>query len=89
MQMISILKHAVMISFFVFVMMLLVDFIEIASKGRMSGIIKGGRWRQYNTDILFGVYPRLPGRFYERQSVCPRLDILWRHRGWNDRHIRR
>ena len=33
MQIISILKHAVMISFFVFVMMLLVDFIEIASKG--------------------------------------------------------
>jgi len=63
MQMISILKHAVMISFFVFVMMLLVDFIEIASKGRMSGIIKGGRWRQYTLTSFLGSTPGCLGAF--------------------------
>ncbi len=63
MQMISILKHAVMISFFVFVMMLLVDFIEIASKRRMSGIIKGGRWRQYTLASFLGSTPGCLGAF--------------------------
>ncbi len=32
---------------FVFVMMLVVDFIDTASQRRMSDLIKGGRWRQY------------------------------------------
>jgi len=67
MQIISILKHAVMISFFVFVMMLLVDFIEIASKGGMSAIIKGGRWQQYTLAFFLGSTPGwLPGCFSER-----------------------
>ena len=63
MQIISILKHAVMISFFVFVMMLLVDFIEIASKGGMSDIIKGGRWRQYTLASFLGSTPGCLGAF--------------------------
>ena len=63
MQMFSILKHAVMIRFFVFVMMLLVDFIEIASKGRMSGIIKGSRWRQYTLASFWGSTPGCLGAF--------------------------
>ncbi|MFC1577423.1 putative manganese transporter [Thermodesulfobacteriota bacterium] len=63
MQIIYILKHAVMISFFVFVMMLLVDFIEIASKGHMSDIIKGGRWRQYTLTSFLGSTPGCLGAF--------------------------
>ena len=51
------------ISFFVFVMMLLVDFIEMASKGRMSGIIKGGRWRQYTLASFLGSSPGCLGAF--------------------------
>ena len=38
-------------------MMLLVDFVDIATKGRMSGIIKGGRWRQYALTSLLGSTP--------------------------------
>jgi len=52
-----------MITFFVFVMMLLVDFIEIASKGRMSGIIKGGPWRQYTLASFLGSTPGCLGAF--------------------------
>ena len=63
MQIISIFKHALMISFFVFVMMLLVDFIDMASKGRMSGIIKGGRWRQYTLASFLGSTPGCLGAF--------------------------
>ena len=63
MELISIFKHALMISFFVFVMMLLADFIDIASKGRMSGIIKGGRWRQYILASFLGSTPGCLGAF--------------------------
>ena len=63
MDLASIFKHALMISFFVFVMMLLIDFIEIASKGRMSGIIKGGPWRQYTLASFLGSTPGCLGAF--------------------------
>jgi len=63
MELTSIFKHALMISFFVFVMMLLVDFIEMASKGRMSGIIKGGPWRQYTLASFLGATPGCLGAF--------------------------
>jgi hypothetical protein len=63
MEPLSIFEHALMISFFVFVMMLLVDFIEMASKGRMSGIIKGGRWRQYTLASFLGSTPGCLGAF--------------------------
>lgn len=63
MELISIFKHALMISFFVFVMMLLVDFIDMASKGRMSGIIKGGRWKQYTLASFLGSTPGCLGAF--------------------------
>jgi hypothetical protein len=63
MQIIFIFKHALMITFFVFVMMLLVDFIEMASRGRMSGIIKGGPWRQYTLASFLGSTPGCLGAF--------------------------
>lgn len=63
MQTVGIFKHALMISFFVFVMMLLVDFIDIATKGRLSVIIKGGRWRQYTLASFLGSTPGCLGAF--------------------------
>ena len=63
MVVLGVFKHALMITFFVFVMMLLVDFIEMASKGRMSGIIKGDRWRQYTLASLLGSTPGCLGAF--------------------------
>jgi hypothetical protein len=62
-QTVGIFKHALMISFFVFVMMLLVDFIDIATKGRLSVIIKGGRWRQYTLASFLGSTPGCLGAF--------------------------
>jgi len=63
MQIMPILKHALMITLFVFVMMLLVDFINMASKGRISGIIKGGQWRQYTLASFLGSTPGCLGAF--------------------------
>jgi hypothetical protein len=63
MELLSTFKHALMISFFVFVMMLLVDFVDTASKRRISDIIKGGRWRQYTLASFFGSTPGCLGAF--------------------------
>jgi len=63
MAILSIFKHALMISFFVFVMMLLVDFIDTASQRRMSDLIKGGRWRQYTLASFLGSTPGCLGAF--------------------------
>ena len=63
MELFPIFKHALMVSFFVFVMMLFVDFINMASNGRMTGIIKGGRWRQYTLASFLGSTPGCLGAF--------------------------
>jgi hypothetical protein len=63
MEIIIVFKHALVITFFVFVMMLLVDFIDSTSKGRMSEIIKGGPWRQYTLASLLGSTPGCLGAF--------------------------
>ncbi len=63
MEIISVLKHALLISFFVFVMMLLVDFVDTVSKKRLSEILKGGRWRQYTLASFLGSTPGCLGAF--------------------------
>ena len=63
MDILPIFEHALMITIFVFVMMLLVDFIDMASRGRMSSIIKGGRWRQYTLASFLGSTPGCLGAF--------------------------
>jgi len=63
MEIISILKHSLLISFFVFVMMLLVDFIDIATEKRISIIMQGGTWRQYTLASFFGSTPGCLGAF--------------------------
>ncbi|MFH1645455.1 MAG: putative manganese transporter, partial [Candidatus Omnitrophota bacterium] len=57
------LEHAVVISVFVLVMMLFVDYINVITKGRMSAIIKGGRMRQYFTASFLGSVPGCLGSF--------------------------
>jgi len=42
----TIFKHAVVISFFMFVMMLPVDFVDTVSQARIARLIRGGRWRE-------------------------------------------
>ena len=63
MEILSVFKHALMISFFVFVMMLLVDFINIATKGRASSVLQGGQWRQYALTSFLGSTPGCLGAF--------------------------
>ncbi|MBN1931371.1 MAG: arsenic efflux protein [Desulfobacterales bacterium] len=52
-----------MISFFVFVMMLLVDFVDMATQRRISAIMQGNRWRQYTLASFLGSTPGCLGAF--------------------------
>jgi len=52
-----------MITIFVFVMMMLVDYVNVLTKGRMSAAIKGGRWRQYLGASFLGATPGCLGAF--------------------------
>ena len=63
MDLLSIFKHSLIICFFVFVMMLLVDFVDSISKRRISQIMKGSRWRQYTLASFFGSTPGCLGAF--------------------------
>jgi hypothetical protein len=63
MEIIGIVKHAMMITVFVFVMMVLVDFIDAASKERLSSMVKGGPWRQYTLASFLGATPGCLGAF--------------------------
>ena len=63
MKIISIANQALMITVFVFVMMLLVDFIDTASERRLSAIMQGGRWRQYTLASFLGSTPGCLGAF--------------------------
>ena len=63
MEILTIFKHALMITVFVFVMMLLVDFIETVSTGRMSKLMQGSQWRQYSLASFLGSTPGCLGAF--------------------------
>ena len=57
------LIHAVMITLFVFTMMLLVDYVNVLTKGRLSAVIRGGAFRQYTVASFLGSLPGCLGSF--------------------------
>ena len=63
MGIVTVFKQALLITFFVFVMMLLLDFVDSVSKRRLSKIIKGGPWRQYTLASFLGFTPGCLGAF--------------------------
>jgi hypothetical protein len=63
MLVIEVLKHALIITLFVFVMMVLIDYINVMTRGRLSQIVKGGQWRQYFVASFLGATPGCLGAF--------------------------
>jgi hypothetical protein len=59
----GIVKHALMITMFVFVMMLIVDFLDMVSQKRLTALMKGGIWRQYTVASFLGATPGCLGAF--------------------------
>ena len=57
------LRHSLMITVFVFTMLMLVDYINVLSRGRMTLAIRGGRFRQYVAASFLGATPGCLGAF--------------------------
>ncbi len=55
--------HSLMITLFVFVMMILVDYINVLTRGKMSNAIKGSQGRQYVIASFLGATPGCLGAF--------------------------
>ena len=58
-----VINHSIMITLFVFVMMLIVDYINVFTKGKMEKVVKGGKGRQYTTASFLGSTPGCLGAF--------------------------
>ncbi len=63
MEVLGVIEQALMITVFVFAMMLLVDFIDTASEERISARVRGGPWRQYALASFLGGTPGCLGAF--------------------------
>jgi hypothetical protein len=57
------LKHALMVTSFVFVMMMFIDYLNVLTVGKITAIIKGGRFRQYVVAAFLGAIPGCLGAF--------------------------
>jgi hypothetical protein len=60
---IQVLRHALIVTFFVFVMMVMIDYINVWSKGRLAIAVRGGQWRQYVVASFLGATPGCLGAF--------------------------
>jgi len=56
-------KQAVMITGFVFIMMLLIEYINVSLKGKWSNALSGQTWKQYVFAALLGAVPGCLGAF--------------------------
>lgn len=62
-EILPIVNRAIIITLFVFVMMLLVDYFNVLTKGRMRKAVKGSRFRQYTAASFLGATPGCLGAF--------------------------
>ncbi len=60
---ISIARHAIQITVFVFLMMLAIDYFNVLTGGKAKNVVKGGLWRQYITTSFLGSTPGCLGAF--------------------------
>jgi len=57
-------KHGLMITIFVFVMMLLVDYLNVITSGKLKTIVRGKQFRQYAIASFLGATPGCLGSFF-------------------------
>jgi len=57
------LNHAIMITSFVFVMMLIIEYVNVLTKGLWQESLKENRWKQYLTAAVLGALPGCLGAF--------------------------
>ena len=59
----EILQHSIKISILVFLMMIVIDFVDVKTRGRLKEFVKGNIWRQYTTASFLGATPGCLGAF--------------------------
>lgn len=59
----DVINHSIMITLFVFVMMLIIDYVNVLTEAKMEKTIKGGRGRQYTITSFLGATPGCLGAF--------------------------
>ena len=59
----QIINRSIMITIFVFVMMLLVDYFNVLTRGKMKNMVKGSRFKQYTIASFLGATPGCLGAF--------------------------
>ena len=57
------LKQSLIVTAFVFAMLMFVDYVNVLTRGRMTSAIKGGRFRQYIVASFLGATPGCLGAF--------------------------
>ena len=57
---IIVVKHALMITGFVSVMMLVIEYVNVFTKGRWQERLSHQRWEQYLLADFLGATPRIP-----------------------------
>ncbi|MEN8122432.1 MAG: putative manganese transporter [Bacteroidota bacterium] len=62
-EVLDILKHAVMITGFVFVMMLVIEYINVQTKGLWQNLVSKNQWKQYLFAAVLGAIPGCLGAF--------------------------
>ncbi len=63
MLVLEILQHSIKITILVFLMMIVVDFIDVKTRGRLKELVSGNVWRQYTTASFLGATPGCIGAF--------------------------
>ncbi len=61
----QVFNDTVLITVFVFITMLIVDYINVVTAGRFSTLMRGGRWRQYTVSSILGTTPGCVGAFMD------------------------
>ncbi len=62
-ELFQILKHAIMITSFVFIMMLVIEYINVQTSGLWQNMISQNKWKQYLFAALLGAIPGCLGAF--------------------------
>ena len=59
----EVLRESLTVTYFVFIMMVIIDFVDVISQQKATTILKGSRWRQYLLASLLGATPGCLGAF--------------------------
>ena len=72
---VEVFRNTLMITTFVFIMMVWVDYLNVLTRGRLSASLQRGRGRQYLISSFLGATPGCLGAFMNVSFFC-RLSLL-------------